>query len=252
MRIEGPPDLTVVIPTFNRSTALVDMIASLLSSDVGAGIQVELIVVDDGSAQPAATLLSDLQPPPWCSLRVVRQDNQGVAAARNCGYREAKANIVLFVDDDMLVLPTTLLGHLRAHETFPGSVIFGRSPYVAQPESNPFRAWVHSLDNDPHKSAQHEYVRATIVASGHLSVERTGALAGTSDFYNDEMRTPVAEEYELSHRLAKLGIPVYIARDVMAFHNRSLDVDSFMHQQLSHGRGCSEVWRRYPGTLELV
>ncbi len=251
MSVEGQPHLTVVIPTFNRSTAVAGTVESVLRSDVGDGVQVEVIVVDDGSAEPASNALVGLRPPAGWSLRVARQDNRGVGAARNRGYREAAGDIVVFVDDDMLLFPETLRRHLEAHRCLPGSVIFGRSPYVPQPEANPFVEWVLDLTSTSSGRAEHHLIPATIIASGHLSVERGGPTSQWSELYADDMRTPVAEEYELSHRLQAHGVPVYRAPNIVAFHNRTIDVESFMRQQLGHGKGCAEAARLHPECLAL-
>ncbi|MBA3286419.1 MAG: glycosyltransferase [Acidimicrobiia bacterium] len=245
--------VSVVIPTFNRAELLADTVRSVFASDVGDVSDlggVEVIVVDDGSAEPAEDALATLVPPFWCRLRVVRQDNAGVGAARNRGYREAVGPIVLFVDDDMLLLPGTLRTHVDAHGRHPNSVVFGRSPYVDQPRDR-FVDWVLTLDNDPHRAAAAAIAPATIVASGHLSVERSGPVRQWSEFYADDMRTPVAEEYELSDRLARHGVPILVGRDIIAFHNRTIDVDTFLRQQHGHGRGCAEAARRHPECLEL-
>ena len=212
---------------------------------------VEVIIVDDGSPEPASKALEAVRAPAGRSFRIVRQENQGVGAARNRGFREAVGDVVVFVDDDMLLFPETLRRHMEAHDQHPGSVIFGRSPYVPQAEQDPFVAWVQSLGNDPSEFAEQDIVPARVIASGHLSIERTGPLSQCSAIYADDMRTPVAEEYELSQRLATLQIPAYMARDTVAFHNRAIDVDSFLRQQLGHGRGCAEAARLHPECLEL-
>jgi glycosyltransferase involved in cell wall biosynthesis len=250
MSDDARPHVSVVIPTFNRSTALAETVASVFSSDLGEGVRPELIIVDDGSDEPAANALVNVRRPAEWSLRVVRQDNQGVGAARNRGYREAAGDVIVFVDDDMLLFPETLHRHMDGHRRLPGSVIFGRSPYVGQ-DTNPFVEWVQSLNNDPSQSAEEEFVPATIIASGHLSVEGTGPASRWPAIYADDMRTPVAEEYELSHRLVAHRIPAYMARDIVAFHNRTIGVDAFMRQQLGHGRGCAEAARLHPECLEL-
>jgi hypothetical protein len=65
------------------------------------------------------------------------------------------------------------------------------------------------------------------------------------------MRVPVAEEYELSHRLADQGIGVFLARDVVALHGRQISLDAFLRQQYGHGKGCGEAARWAPGVLAV-
>lgn len=245
------PDLllTVVVPTFDRGAELATTVATLYASEVSTPGAIELVVVDDGSARPVEPVVRRLAPPTRFATRVVHQENQGVGAARNHGFRQARGAVVLFVDDDMVLLPDTLQGHLDAHSLAPGAVVFGRSPYVTQEAPTPFTAWVAGLPNDPYLGAG-GLVPVEVVASGHLSVERA-TVAGWERFYSDDMRTPVAEEYELSHRLASRGIPVFLAPDVVALHNRQVSLATFLRQQYGHGKGCGEASRRAPESLAV-
>jgi glycosyltransferase involved in cell wall biosynthesis len=242
--------VSVVVPTFDRADELAATIGSLYSSRLRTPGSIELVVVDDGSAQPADRFVGGIPAPPHFTTRVVRQDNQGVGSARNRGFREAQGPVVLFVDDDMIVLPDMLQGHLDAHARAPGSVVFGRSPYVRQLSPTPFTTWVLGLPGDPHAGGDEPLAPAPVVASGHLSVERA-AVPDWDDFYADTMRTPVAEEYELSWRLSCLGVPVLVARDVVALHGRQISLDAFLAQQYGHGKGCGEVTRLAPEVLGL-
>jgi len=243
--------VSVVIPTYDRERLLADTVRSVFDSELGDTGRWQLIVVDDGSAVPAAEVLAGLDVPPQCSMLIARQDNAGVGAARNRGFREALGQIVLFLDDDMILPPGALRAHVEAHRLHPNAVVFGRSPYVDQPRDR-FVDWVLALGNDPHRVAAVAFAPASIVASGHLSVERSGPVRDWSEFYADDMRTPVAEEYELSHRLGRHGVPVLLGRDIVAFHNRAIEVDAFLAQQYGHGRGCAEAARRHPECLDLA
>lgn len=249
------PLVTVVIPTFDRASELTTTISSLYASELRAPGTIELIVVDDGSARPAERFVDAVDAPGHVTRRVIRQPNLGVGSARNRGFAEARGPVVLFVDDDMILLPTTLQGHIDAHRALPGAVVFGRSPYVAQRAPTPFTAWVLGLSDEPDAAlgepdAGEPPVPAEMVASGHLSVERA-TVAGWGAFYSDAMRTPVAEEYELAHRLASEGIPAYRARGVVALHNRQVSLDAFLRQQHGHGKGCGEAARVAPASRSV-
>jgi hypothetical protein len=89
------PELTIVIPTRDRPALLRAAVASALGQDV----DVEVIVVDDGSPEPVA-LARDPR------LRVLRHKGpHGGSAARNLGAREARAPRVTWLDDDDELLP---------------------------------------------------------------------------------------------------------------------------------------------------
>src|ERR1700677_2763896 len=96
-------NVTIVIPTHNRGEKLAATVERLLANDAGRLEEVDVIVVDDGSIVPVSPLLDRLRPSPPFTLRCIRLDpNAGPAAARNAGFRCARGEVVLFVDDDIL------------------------------------------------------------------------------------------------------------------------------------------------------
>jgi glycosyltransferase involved in cell wall biosynthesis len=99
----GHPELTVVIPTRNRSTFISRCVEGALAQ---ADVDLEVIVVDDASSDATPVVLSEYQDE---RLRVVRLDKRlGVARARNVGSKEARGEWLAFLDDDDLWPPWKL------------------------------------------------------------------------------------------------------------------------------------------------
>jgi glycosyltransferase involved in cell wall biosynthesis len=97
------PDITVVIPFYNRAGTVVAAAASALSQH---GPAVELVAVDDFSADDGGARLLALADP---RLRLVRHEvNRGAAAARNTGVAASRAPLVAFLDSDDRFLPGKL------------------------------------------------------------------------------------------------------------------------------------------------
>jgi len=103
------PLVSVIIPAYNASATLVEAVESALSQTVA---DLEVIVVDDGSVEPAAHALRELNDP---RLRVIRTDvNRGVAAARNTALEASCAPVLAQLDADDLWRPDHLEGLLPA------------------------------------------------------------------------------------------------------------------------------------------
>jgi hypothetical protein len=92
---------SVIIPTYNRAATVAEAVASVLAQSVAAA---EIIVIDDGSRDATAEALA-----PFAGrIRLVRQENAGVSAARNRGIALATGDWVTFLDSDDLWLPHRL------------------------------------------------------------------------------------------------------------------------------------------------
>ena len=103
--------VSLIIPTFNRPHLLPRAVESAL----GAGRDVEVIVVDDASTDRTASVCAALR-----GIKYVRLDrNQGVAGARNVGLLESTGDFVAFLDDDDLRLPGSLDHQLSLLEADP-------------------------------------------------------------------------------------------------------------------------------------
>jgi glycosyltransferase involved in cell wall biosynthesis len=98
-----PPLLSVVIPAYNVATYVADAIASALDQSLR---DIEVIVVNDGSTDGTATVLRGFEEQRRdLRLRIVHQENGGLAAARNRGIRESRAKFIGFLDADDLWHP---------------------------------------------------------------------------------------------------------------------------------------------------
>ena len=111
--------VSVIIPTFNRRAFLREALESVCQQTCAAA---EIIVVDDGSTDGTEEMIKTLPGP----IRYLSQANQGPAAARNFGMREARTEWIAFLDSDDRWLPEKLqlqANFLEAHPNL--DFIFG-------------------------------------------------------------------------------------------------------------------------------
>jgi glycosyltransferase involved in cell wall biosynthesis len=105
------PEVSVIIPTYNRRAMLPEAIDSVLAQSRPT---FELIVIDDGSTDGTLEDLTRLGE----KIRLSRIDHRGPAAARNCGVALARAPLLAFLDSDDLWAPSKLerqLAFMRAN-----------------------------------------------------------------------------------------------------------------------------------------
>jgi len=104
------PTISVIVPVYKGERFLADALDSVAAQTYAP---LETIVVDDGSPDASAEIAA-ARP----GVRLVRQSNQGVAAARNAGLAAARGELLAFLDQDDEWLPGKLarqVAHLLEH-----------------------------------------------------------------------------------------------------------------------------------------
>ncbi len=123
------PLVSVVIPVFNGERFLREAVESVLDQQYSP---LEIIVVDDGSADGTATVARSFPE----TVHYLRQTNQGPAAARNRGIEHARGTLIAFADADDLWPAGKLALQLPYLITDPGiDIVLGRIQQVLLSES---------------------------------------------------------------------------------------------------------------------
>jgi glycosyltransferase involved in cell wall biosynthesis len=102
------PLVSILIPAFNSQTWIAETLKSALSQDWP---RKEIIVVDDGSADRTVEIARRLESN---ILKVVTQENQGAAAARNRAYSLSQGDYIQWLDADDLIAPDKITRQIQA------------------------------------------------------------------------------------------------------------------------------------------
>ncbi len=112
------PQISIVIPVYNKAKYLKETIKSVLNQDFK---DFELILIDDGSTDQSPDIIQSFSDP---RIRYYTQKNQGVAVARNNGVKQAKTNLICFLDADDLWEPHHLETIWALYQQFPQAGFF--------------------------------------------------------------------------------------------------------------------------------
>ncbi len=216
------PELSVVIPTHQRRDLLLKVLAALAGQTLEQD-RFEVVVVcdgcDDGSADAARAAAETGGMLQGLHLEVQEQNNSGAATARNQGAGKARADLLLFLDDDMIAAPDLLSAHLRRHEEHTGAIVIGSLPvHPDSPRSYltvGLARWVdrrHRLLSRPGAT-----IPADEILTGQMSMSReTFHRLGGFDVRFTANGTFGGEDIELGWRARNLDIPVVYAPDAVS------------------------------------
>ncbi|MEI4473678.1 glycosyltransferase family 2 protein [Frigidibacter sp. MR17.24] len=206
------PVISVVVPCYNSGWSVGD---TLLSIRAQSFRDFEIILIDDGSTEDLSEALASHRADP--RLRVVRQENRGLAGARNRGLAEARAGYVAFIDADDLWHPDFLsrsLAALRADLAAPYAFALcfhldERNRYLAP------SVW-EGL------SPRHDLiglVDVNLVGNGSASLFRTDAVRAAGGF-DETLRlrgATGAEDWKLCLQMAALGRPAMLGDPLVGY-----------------------------------
>lgn len=117
--------VSVIIPVYKAEQYIADTVRSVLNQTYQ---NFELLIVDDGSPDRSIEICQQFDDP---RIKIIRQNNQGVSAARNNGIRQAQGEYIAFLDADDIWLPEKLEKHVNHLESSPQvGVSFSRSAFI--------------------------------------------------------------------------------------------------------------------------
>lgn len=182
--------VSVVMPAFNVEPFIGSAIESILSQTYQAW---ELIVIDDGSIDATAQLVSDYQDP---RIRLhSMSENQGLASARNAGLAKVRGSLVAWLDADDLSHPRRLERQVNALSRWPEVGMCGT--WVQTFGSSPPMTWRYPTDPDT--------VRCRMVFDDPLATSSTmmrrECLEGLANGFDSSMAP--AEDYDMWERITR-------------------------------------------------
>ena len=115
-------DISVILCTYNRCDSLRRTLETFCALEVPSGLHWELVLVDNNSTD--GTRLTCEQFAEALPLQYVFDPTPGQSHARNCGIESAKADLLLFTDDDVDLTPAWLQSYWEAEQRYPQAVYF--------------------------------------------------------------------------------------------------------------------------------
>ncbi|UWU48816.1 Glycosyltransferase, GT2 family [Limnospira platensis C1] len=199
---------SVVIPTYNRLPILQKCLRALENQTYSAAVTgYEVVLVDDGSTDGTVEWLgtNTLEFP---HLRIYQQDHQGPAAARNLGVEQARGDLIVFIDSDLVVTDSFLAAHATAlianSQKSDRIFTYGRVVNTCNFE-NP--------TTEPYKITDFS---AAYFATGNVAIARHWLIE--AGLFDPKFQLYGWEDLELGVRLKKLGLKLIKCPAAVGYH----------------------------------
>ena len=237
------PQASVVIATFNRADAVVRTLAALAQQSVDAGT-FEVVLVSDGCVDDTVARASAMELP--YPLTILEQENGGPALARNTGAQRARAELLIFLDDDIDVAPGFVASHIARHRNAARHplVVIGYLPTRLASQSGLYasalRGWWETIFDRMAEPGHRFTYRDLLSGNFSLPAELFRKVGG----FETELRCH--EDYELGYRLIEAGACFAFSREASGVHEERTDFARSLRRQ--YDEGVANVWlaRRYP------
>lgn len=237
------PEISVVIPTYNRIGHLVKTLDSLYRQSLPKD-RFEVLVVDDGSTDATIGILQDLKNKWADRLILLEQDHQFSGAARNLGIRSANGRIILSMDDDILADSGLLENHLMLHHRYPqrqtavvGRVITGTDGVdLCDPDDRILSCLKKTAHGD-------SIVDASAFTTQNTSMKRDFVLE--CGLFTPGLRR--LDDLDLAFRMQERKMQLIYSGQAVGIHTQPLDsLEKVIEMGRRYGQSLAEHYDRLP------
>jgi len=228
--------VSIVVPGYNEAKVIERTIQSLLASE---GVEVEIIVVDDGSTDGTAEVVRDAFKDEK-RVRLVRLVNGGKARALNEGFRRATHEIVVAMDADTIFFPDTVKNLARRFDDPRVAAVAGRA-LVGNTDHfiGRWQSLEYVVGQAIERRAWH-LLGVVSVVPGAVGAWRRDATLAAGGFGTDTL----AEDSDLSIDLQVRGWRVEYAPDALALTEAPESVGALLKQRFRWCFGVLQtVWK---------
>jgi glycosyltransferase involved in cell wall biosynthesis len=211
------PQVSVVVPTLNRAGMLRQALCSALDQE---DVELEVIVVDDGSTDETPEMLGQLGDE---RIRVIRHPRpEGVARARNAGIESATGEWIAFLDDDDLWAPGKLHAHLACSEERGLTLSYSAAVVIDR------RMEATRLTHPPAGDVVgHLLWGGNVIGSPSVVVVQADLISQVGGF--DQQLAPM-EDWDLWIRAASAGRPGLIPEPLVAYREHGANARAVTEQ----------------------
>lgn len=240
-----PPSIpaTIQLCTYNRAALLERVLDACFEQNCDPE-SYEVVLVNDGSTDGTEAVIEQAKMRATCAFTVITQANAGLARGRNVGIEAARGERIIFIDDDVLPLPTFVGEHLLSHREHRNNIVRGGAINVESFDDLPPPLWSF-------KNYSGNYFWTTNVS---VPIRTIRAIGG----FNESFSEYGWEDIDVGLRLRFGGVKATFNPKALAYHYkptlRGRDVEKAVRQAQAQARTAIMLaqlhphWRTYLAT----
>ncbi len=237
------PEISIIIPVYNRPDEIADLMASLAEQ---TDKNFEVVIVEDGSTVECKQEVEKHKGS--VDYKYFYKGNEGRSIARNYGMDRADGDFFVFIDSDC-ILPPDYIETLRKELKDNPTDCFG-GPDAA-----------HESFSDTQKAinfAMTSFLTTGGIRGGKVSMEKFTPRTFNMGFSREVWRKTggfremFSEDIDMSTRIRLNGFRILLYPDVKVFHKRRVDFRKFWRQVHIFGQSRITLKLLYPGSMKAV
>jgi glycosyltransferase involved in cell wall biosynthesis len=230
--------ISVVVCTYNRAAKLPVTLKSLLGMNVPAGVEWEVVCVDNNSTDDTPNVIEAFGRESTVPVRYVFEPLQGLAAARNAGLGAARGDIIAMTDDDCIVDPGWLAEICAEFASDPELGILGGRVELFNPEDLPL-----TVRTGRDRFAVTWDTLFSGIAGCNMAFRRTvvSAVGPFDPEFGAGAKLKSAEDVDFIYRVLRSGIKAIYVPTVLLYHDhgrRTEDDRAKLFGDYIFGRGA--------------
>lgn len=230
-------DVSVIIPAYNSEDIVVDTLEALDAQKFSGNY--EIIIVDDGSVDNTFDVIKNFIKGKK-KFRLMRQKNQGPAAARDNGAKKAKGNILLFTDSDCV--PDKDWIRLMVAPFKDKEIVGVCGTYKTLNKESLIAKFAGFEIDDRHERLQDQkFIDFIGTFSAGYRKDIFKKFGGFDTFF----RTSSGEDPDLSFKIDEAGLKMVFQPKAFVYHRHPDSITRFLKNKFRNGYWRVFVYKRH-------
>ncbi len=234
----------VVVPAYQAAATLDECLASLVNQRLPEWLDLEIILVDDGSTDDTARVACLYR---QRGVRLVQTTRHGAASARNTGVKHSspECRFIFFTDADCVAAPDWAVRLATALQNAPAKVAGIKGAYGNRQSSNVAR--FSQLEFEERYRRFRERHQQPDFADTYSAAYRRELLIEQP--FDERLPGAIVEDAELGWRLRQAGYHFLFEPSAIVYHHHPEKIARYFRRKFRIAHWRVTLYRRYPGQL---